>query len=1091
MQPERKRRGRADQTARPRLLLKAHLAWVGGYPTAVEPGRVLWQVAAPGPRVIDRAAIAGATRAFKRLLGEHRRALPALVGDVDAWRRGVQAALGQLKTLVHRGGEPGDLLVAHPAAARARRLTAARPALAALIAALSWVDLAAPDTFAADLRTLERHGEAIARLAALVERDREAIDTCLRLVQLARGEEGRVAGLMALLADPDLASTPTVLGDYADRIARRLDGGAAAIGPRPPARIAAAALELVDWLADAAPALRRAALRAIAVAEVPRYLGRWRMIWTALEPAEALAARSPEARERAPKDHARRCRQSLLWIPPAAPSPVTAPALRAAFVRLAASDARSLVALVAGCPDGDDMPVRVELLVGLAAELEHLDRRGAAGLRALLSAYLAAVPHPARAWRALVPVLVVPRFRSAIALGDLLPPARWRELGLAMAKVVAGGREELDVDALLRLAVLVAATGSPDDAARHLPALESRAVSAWSEGIRAAVALAEDPDAFARVLDRMTEGDGALAGAVDRVLGATGPGGAPLVRALIADGETGRLREAAAWIELARAIRGCTLPPPHLPAAGEVPAWAARYPAALRPALALADAAGARAAAERKLEALFPDPDRLRREIASIDRRLDNAPPHLARRRANLVAWLDSPRPLAAPRMARLALEIERGARAAVFDRWVAAVEQAVRAAFPRAFGVPAPPEWLTSREHRPALVAAMGLRDDSRRLVRRLIAARAGDPPWDLRAEPANRAFLARLTRKRVKAAPWLDGIGSLRFDDPTGALDLALEPDPLEVLRMGEHFGTCLSPGGENFYSAVVNAVDINKRVVYARDGSGAVVGRCLLALTDAGRILTFHPYHHRGDFEKMVGAFAAELARRMGTQVVAHGAVTPLVATRWYDDGPRDLTGRHEFLAEDSAFRDRLSTIAPETLVGALEAELGSLDGASLSLVVALPELDGRPELVVPLLPLLDRAPDVALEIRLRAVHLAGRAGAADRMGPRTAEHLAAGLADRLAGGRVGLDPIDRLAALAPERLLAVVRGARRRLRPSERDRKPHLAYAAGVAHRALGRPRRAAEELERALAAASDSGLREACRAALDEVSRGAA
>jgi hypothetical protein len=453
------------------------------------------------------------------------------------------------------------------------------------------------------------------------------------------------------------------------------------------------------------------------------------------------------------------------------------------------------------------------------------------------------------------------------------------------------------------------------------------------------------------------------------------------------------------------------------------------------------------------------------------------------------VAWLEAPRPVAPARLARLAAEIERGARATAFDRWLAAVEQAVLAAFPRAFGLASAPAWLASPDHRAVLIAAMRLSGESRRLVRRLLSARAGEPPWDLRSEPANRSFLARLSRHRVAAGPWVDGIGSVRFADPTGALHLALEPDPLEVLRMGEHFGTCLSPGGENFYSAVVNAVDINKRVVYGRDANGAVVGRCLLALTDAGRILTFHPYHHRGEFESMVRDFTAELARRMGTQVVAHGVVTPLVASRWYDDGPHDLTGRHAFLSEHSTFRDSLETLPPERLLAALEAELGSLDGASLSLVVALPELDSRPELIAPLLPLLDRADDVALEIRLRAVQLAERA--AIPLGPRAAEHLAAGLAERLADGRVTVEPIDRLAALAPVRLLALVRRARRRLRPSERDRRPYLSYAAAVAHRALGRPRRAAEELERALAATSDNNLREVCRAGLRELSRPAA
>jgi hypothetical protein len=145
----------------------------------------------------------------------------------------------------------------------------------------------------------------------------------------------------------------------------------------------------------------------------------------------------------------------------------------------------------------------------------------------------------------------------------------------------------------------------------------------------------------------------------------------------------------------------------------------------------------------------------------------------------------------------------------------------------------------------------------------------------------------------------------------------------------------------------------------VVYGRDETGAVVGRCLLALTDAGHILAFHPYCHRGDFEDMMRQFVIELARRMRTGVAAHGTVTPLCASRWYDDGPHDLTHRHAFLTDHSDFRERLSDIEPGQLVAALEEKLGSLDGGSLSLVVALYELEDRPELVVPLLPLVERS------------------------------------------------------------------------------------------------------------------------------------
>src|SRR6185503_7573855 len=229
-------------------------------------------------------------------------------------------ALAALRAIIHQGREPGDLLAAHPPAlaARARLLCNVRPALAPLVAALSWADIAAADKMAMDVRLLERHGAAFVRLMALA--GKEPVDACLRLVRLARGEEGRVAGLMSALADPDLDRTPTALADHADKIARRLDGAGVTVGARPSSILAPDLLALVDQIALAERPFRRAALRALAAADIPRYLGRWRMIWTALEPAEQLAARSREAIERAPRDHFMRCRQSLLWIPPAAPS---------------------------------------------------------------------------------------------------------------------------------------------------------------------------------------------------------------------------------------------------------------------------------------------------------------------------------------------------------------------------------------------------------------------------------------------------------------------------------------------------------------------------------------------------------------------------------------------------------------------------------------------------------------------------------------------------------------------------------------------------------------------------------------------------
>lgn len=144
---------------------------------------------------------------------------------------------------------------------------------------------------------------------------------------------------------------------------------------------------------------------------------------------------------------------------------------------------------------------------------------------------------------------------------------------------------------------------------------------------------------------------------------------------------------------------------------------------------------------------------------------------------------------------------------------------------------------------------------------------------------------------------------------------LILRLEDDPLEVLNMGAPFRTCLSPGDINFFAALVDAADVNKRVLYGRTREGTVVGRCLLGLTDTGGIVTYHPYCHdaRQGFPAAARAFVGELARAMGTRALPAGQVPALLASEWYCDGPEDLTGALAFLAAGSAFRAALAGAA----------------------------------------------------------------------------------------------------------------------------------------------------------------------------------
>lgn len=60
-----------------------------------------------------------------------------------------------------------------------------------------------------------------------------------------------------------------------------------------------------------------------------------------------------------------------------------------------------------------------------------------------------------------------------------------------------------------------------------------------------------------------------------------------------------------------------------------------------------------------------------------------------------------------------------------------------------------------------------------------------------------------------------------------------------------MGNLFGTCL--GAEDIYafSAIANAVELNKRVLYVKDSNGNIIGRELIGLTAAGKLIGFRTY------------------------------------------------------------------------------------------------------------------------------------------------------------------------------------------------------------------------------------------------------
>jgi len=181
------------------------------------------------------------------------------------------------------------------------------------------------------------------------------------------------------------------------------------------------------------------------------------------------------------------------------------------------------------------------------------------------------------------------------------------------------------------------------------------------------------------------------------------------------------------------------------------------------------------------------------------------------------------------------------------------------------------------------------------RLLIRLLRAYLAGDSDWRLR-HPANGTFLRNLEARGVDTAAWLEAAPhTFRFPHAAGGrVRLTLENDPLAILQMGNYFHTCLSFGDYNAFSTVANACELNKRVVYATDGAGRVVGRKLIGINAEGALIGFYTYTSLTDdagnqalralFRRYLADFAARCRLLLGNE----GTVPTLFAAAWYDDG-----------------------------------------------------------------------------------------------------------------------------------------------------------------------------------------------------------
>ncbi|MBZ1345149.1 MAG: hypothetical protein KY055_00665, partial [Candidatus Nealsonbacteria bacterium] len=121
-----------------------------------------------------------------------------------------------------------------------------------------------------------------------------------------------------------------------------------------------------------------------------------------------------------------------------------------------------------------------------------------------------------------------------------------------------------------------------------------------------------------------------------------------------------------------------------------------------------------------------------------------------------------------------------------------------------------------------------------------------------------------------------------------------LETEEDPLKTLQMGQKvIGSCLRIKGGSEQSAVCNAVDINKKVIWAKNEKGEVLGRVLIGINEQGELNAFRIYNNdpRINLKNVFEDFLPFLAKEFKTKLTARGEIKQLVGENWHDDGARD--------------------------------------------------------------------------------------------------------------------------------------------------------------------------------------------------------
>jgi hypothetical protein len=1009
------------------MFLKGNLDWLDGAPVAQSPGQVEWQtrprVGSPAQTiVVDRERLRQTQASLTTLANKFPYAMPRLVGDVDAWRQNVTLLLSSLKGAVHAGDNRIESAAAphhtlsRPEARLVSELQRRSAELNELVRRVVWSGWYHPESRSFLLKWIVTNVDWIESHLRHSESPQPA-DTMLLIGDLvAQDGPDCLEFLRPGLGNPHQVRYPTAgLRQEISRFVAALRDwrNPRSIPPslRPPSAIPYdVRIEcFLHWLAKQDRPVRQRATRLASLVLGLPLLRHWQEAWERFQSEAHRAVRSlcEFARHTSDKQfHAEACRLSHELDEQLKEDPLPFPVgeILSKVERLSTRRSDAFVDTLQGllgeiplshdevCLHREHWALRLALLSeAVDSDSETQGRRYLELSRKFIQDNRAHA-HRFQPWNKMAANWNETgdvSWSLHCTLQEQLPnPQKWPMFFQVLTRVAGESGYGFRRNDFIATLVLFS-TNAEQAVERYLQAAPLGLLEDCTDRqVRTAVSLETEGFCFTELLE--------LVGPSGQVEYSQLPslrrlhlkfveaGWAKLIPSLLRMKRGVEVCRLAALFQVASS-RSESLAFLTRPAESTIPPWAQHLPDRLHPAIALHETLfpDARTRLGRILEKHFPDQERLQTEIATLERLSAKSqwPPDssLPCRLNNLRQRLSQPRAVSRVALDRLQQKLDEALLTDLFRDAVGRVESILENTLGsgKHFGD-------MSVAHLALVCGILDLNEPYKSFGLRLLKKCWGDVPWDLPGEPANRRFLESLRARGIRTEPWLHRRHRHIVDEQSRHWDLAFESNEVETLLMGYHFDTCLSPNGCNFFSAVVNAIDINKRVLYLRSGQGDVAGRCLFAIGEAGTILAYRPYCHDStiNFDQMVAQFASDLAAEMGTVVSHTDRVASLVAPEWYDDGAYDLG--NSIAGDQSPLRGMLKVVAAEDLMTSLETVLrpAVLTDSMLELIVEFPELQARPELIRPLLPLFEaRESRLGGSALMAAARLADRAGAAD--------------------------------------------------------------------------------------------------------------